>query len=184
MRGLAAWLVDACRRAQVQDRTLRGDLVRVQVVEPVPVLDQVPEVHVLTGGTASVSELVPSSYSANVSTPVDQLLRDPTRETSPAEASRPVEKRILVSSKSGSTLIGVAIVSSRKCHPAGRGRRCRADGKISSVLTALGIDLTDVFLTLQSEGVEKFAAPWAELLETGQGQLDAASSNAAANTGH
>lgn len=39
-------------------------------------------------------------------------------------------------------------------------------------------------MRLENEGVAKFAASWAELLETVQGQLDAASSNAAANTGY
>ena len=41
-------------------------------------------------------------------------------------------------------------------------------------LEAIGIDLTDVFLTLENEGVDKFEKSWAELLEATQGQLDAA----------
>lgn len=42
-------------------------------------------------------------------------------------------------------------------------------------LTAVGIDLPDVFDVLESEGVEKFEASWNELLDATQGQLDAAS---------
>ena len=41
-------------------------------------------------------------------------------------------------------------------------------------LERVGIDLTDVFLVLEDEGVDKFEKSWAELLETVQGQLDAA----------
>lgn len=41
-------------------------------------------------------------------------------------------------------------------------------------LDAIGIDLTDVFLVLENEGVEKFEKSWQELLEATQGQLDAA----------
>ncbi|MGE2728139.1 transaldolase [Mycolicibacterium vaccae] len=41
-------------------------------------------------------------------------------------------------------------------------------------LAAVGIDITDVFLVLENEGVEKFEKSWQELLEATQGQLDAA----------
>jgi transaldolase len=41
-------------------------------------------------------------------------------------------------------------------------------------LEAVGIDLRDVFLTLENEGVEKFEKAWLELLEETQNQLDAA----------
>jgi transaldolase len=41
-------------------------------------------------------------------------------------------------------------------------------------LAAIGIDLTDVFLVLENEGVDKFEKSWGELLEATQGQLDAA----------
>jgi transaldolase len=41
-------------------------------------------------------------------------------------------------------------------------------------LEALGVDLTDVFLVLEDEGVEKFAKSWRHLREATQGQLDAA----------
>ncbi|MFZ0904810.1 MAG: transaldolase [Mycobacterium sp.] len=41
-------------------------------------------------------------------------------------------------------------------------------------LGAVGIDLTDVFLVLESEGVEKFEASWKELLDATQAQLDRA----------
>ncbi|MGA5466196.1 transaldolase [Mycobacterium sp. NPDC050041] len=39
-------------------------------------------------------------------------------------------------------------------------------------LEAVGVDLTDVFLVLENEGVEKFEKSWQELLEATQGQLD------------
>ncbi len=41
-------------------------------------------------------------------------------------------------------------------------------------LSSIGIDLTDVFLLLENEGVDKFEKSWEELLEATQGQLDAA----------
>lgn len=41
-------------------------------------------------------------------------------------------------------------------------------------LSAVGIDVTDVFLTLENEGVEKFDKSWAELLDTVTGQLEKA----------
>ena len=41
-------------------------------------------------------------------------------------------------------------------------------------LQAVGIDLTDVFIVLEDEGVEKFAQSWRDLLEATQGQLDTA----------
>jgi transaldolase len=41
-------------------------------------------------------------------------------------------------------------------------------------LEAIGIDLTDVFIVLEDEGVEKFEKSWQELLDATQGQLDAA----------
>ena len=47
-------------------------------------------------------------------------------------------------------------------------RRC------STSSTAVGIDLTDVFLVLENEGVEKFEKSWNELLEETQKQLDSA----------
>jgi transaldolase len=40
-------------------------------------------------------------------------------------------------------------------------------------LSAVGIDLDDVFNVLEVEGVEKFEKSWGELLEATQGQLDA-----------
>ena len=40
-------------------------------------------------------------------------------------------------------------------------------------LSAVGIDLADVFNLLEAEGVEKFEKSWGELLEATQGQLDA-----------
>jgi transaldolase len=41
-------------------------------------------------------------------------------------------------------------------------------------LSAIGIDLPDVFKVLEDEGVEKFEKSWLELIEATQGQLDAA----------
>jgi len=41
-------------------------------------------------------------------------------------------------------------------------------------LESVGIDLTDVFLVLENEGVEKFEESWTELLEETQKQLDSA----------
>ncbi|WP_019344692.1 transaldolase [Mycolicibacterium conceptionense] len=41
-------------------------------------------------------------------------------------------------------------------------------------LSAIGIDLVDVFKVLEDEGVEKFEKSWQELLDATQGQLDAA----------
>ncbi|MBB3665809.1 MULTISPECIES: transaldolase [Prauserella salsuginis group] len=41
-------------------------------------------------------------------------------------------------------------------------------------LAAAGIDITDVFITLENEGVEKFDKSWGELLDTVSGQLEKA----------
>jgi transaldolase len=41
-------------------------------------------------------------------------------------------------------------------------------------LSAVGIDLTDVFVVLETEGVEKFETSWKELLDATQAQLDSA----------
>ncbi|MDT5115862.1 MAG: transaldolase [Mycobacterium sp.] len=41
-------------------------------------------------------------------------------------------------------------------------------------LEAVGIDLRDVFLALENDGVEKFEKSWEKLLQATQGQLDAA----------
>ena len=46
--------------------------------------------------------------------------------------------------------------------------------EVFDAISAVGVDLTDVFLTLEQEGVSKFETSWAQLLETVQGQLDAA----------
>ena len=45
---------------------------------------------------------------------------------------------------------------------------------VFDTLTAVGIDLTDVFSHLEEDGVEKFEKSWQELLDATQGQLDAA----------
>ena len=46
--------------------------------------------------------------------------------------------------------------------------------EVFDALERVGIDLTDVFLVLEDEGVEKFEKSWSELQESVQGQLDAA----------
>ena len=46
--------------------------------------------------------------------------------------------------------------------------------EIFDKLTAVGIDLPDVFKVLEDEGVEKFEKSWLELIEATEGQLDAA----------
>jgi transaldolase len=45
---------------------------------------------------------------------------------------------------------------------------------VFDAVAAVGIDLTDVFITLEDEGVDKFEKSWTELLESVQGQLDGA----------
>jgi transaldolase len=46
--------------------------------------------------------------------------------------------------------------------------------EVFDALERVGIDIPDVFRTLEDEGVEKFEKSWGELLETVKGQLDAA----------
>jgi transaldolase len=46
--------------------------------------------------------------------------------------------------------------------------------EVFDALEGLGIDLTDVFLTVEDEGVDKFEKSWTELLATVKGQLAAA----------
>jgi len=41
-------------------------------------------------------------------------------------------------------------------------------------LTGVGIDLEDVFLVLETEGVDKFKKSWDELVETVKGQMEKA----------
>ncbi|MGW4489337.1 transaldolase [Amycolatopsis sp. NPDC004368] len=53
----------------------------------------------------------------------------------------------------------------------GRGDEAQA---VFDKLSAVGIDVPDVFVTLETEGVEKFEKSWAELIETVTGQLDKA----------
>ena len=50
--------------------------------------------------------------------------------------------------------------------------RAAESQEIFDQLEAVGIDLTDVFLALENEGVEKFEKSWQELMEATQGQLD------------
>ena len=42
-------------------------------------------------------------------------------------------------------------------------------------LSAVGIDVTDVFVVLENEGVEKFVESWTELLDETQKQLSSTS---------
>ncbi len=44
--------------------------------------------------------------------------------------------------------------------------------QVFDALDGVGIDITDVFCTIENEGVQKFTASWAELADTVQGQLD------------
>lgn len=44
--------------------------------------------------------------------------------------------------------------------------------QVFDAVAGVGIDLTDVFLVLENEGVEKFEKAWGELLEATQQQLD------------
>ena len=45
---------------------------------------------------------------------------------------------------------------------------------VFDALTAVGIDLGDVFRLLEEDGVDKFEKSWQELIDATQGQLDAA----------
>jgi transaldolase len=49
-------------------------------------------------------------------------------------------------------------------------------------LTAVGVDIPDVFRVLETEGVEKFEKSWTELLETVTGQLQSAGSQDSAGS--
>ena len=40
-------------------------------------------------------------------------------------------------------------------------------------ISEVGVDLDEVFLALESEGVDKFKASWTELVETVKGQMEA-----------
>jgi transaldolase len=53
------------------------------------------------------------------------------------------------------------------------GRAAEAQ-QVFDELTAVGIDIDDVYEVLEREGVEKFDKSWAELLDTVKGQLDLA----------
>ena len=53
------------------------------------------------------------------------------------------------------------------------GRREQAQS-VFDRLEAVGVDLQDVFLAIEHEGVDKFKASWTELVETVQGQMDGA----------
>lgn len=50
-----------------------------------------------------------------------------------------------------------------------------ASQEMFDAISAIGIDLTDVFLTLENEGVEKFEVAWGELLDATAEQLAAGS---------
>jgi len=47
-----------------------------------------------------------------------------------------------------------------------------AGQQVFDALDGVGIDITDVFGTIENEGVQKFTASWAGLADTVQGQLD------------
>lgn len=49
-----------------------------------------------------------------------------------------------------------------------------ASQQVFDQLAAVGIDLTDVFVVLENEGVEKFEASWGELLDATATQLEEA----------
>jgi transaldolase len=49
-----------------------------------------------------------------------------------------------------------------------------ASQAVFDAVAAAGVDLTEVFLALEDEGVDKFVTSWTELLESVQGQLDGA----------
>jgi transaldolase len=51
--------------------------------------------------------------------------------------------------------------------------------QLFDALSAAGIDVADVFVTLENEGVEKFEKSWLELLESVDGQLKAATKGTA-----
>ncbi|VXB50221.1 transaldolase [Nocardioides sp. AX2bis] len=53
------------------------------------------------------------------------------------------------------------------------GRREQAQA-VFDRLEAVGVDLQDVFLAIEHEGVDKFKKSWTELVETVQGQMDGA----------
>jgi transaldolase len=53
------------------------------------------------------------------------------------------------------------------------GTAAEAQG-VFDALERVGVDLTDVFLVLEDEGVDKFEKSWAELGETVSGQLRSA----------
>ena len=52
------------------------------------------------------------------------------------------------------------------------GRAAEAQ-EVFDKLVAVGIDLTDVFIVLENEGMEKFEKSWQELLDATKAQLDA-----------
>ncbi|UZJ26172.1 transaldolase [Rhodococcus antarcticus] len=51
--------------------------------------------------------------------------------------------------------------------------------EVFDAISAAGVDIPDVFVTLENEGVAKFEVSWTELLDTVQGQLDAVTGSAA-----
>ena len=59
------------------------------------------------------------------------------------------------------------------------GRAAEAQGVFDS-LAAVGVDLDDVFLVLETEGVDKFKVSWTELVATVEAQMAATSGEAGA----
>jgi transaldolase len=88
---------------------------------------------------------------------VDELVVADSVNTMPEDTLNAVAER---SNLRGDTVTGTAAVAQQ----------------VFDDLTAVGIDIDDVFVTLENEGVEKFEKSWAELLESVAGQLKAANS--------
>ena len=53
-------------------------------------------------------------------------------------------------------------------------RARRGAGGLRPARRAVGIDLDDVFVVLETEGVDKFMKSWDELVETVEGQMEQA----------
>jgi len=88
---------------------------------------------------------------------VDELVVDNVVNTMPEDTLDAVAEH---SNLSGDTVTGTSAQAQQ----------------VFDALTAVGIDITDVFITLENEGVEKFEKSWEELLESVKGQLAAAGS--------
>jgi len=72
----------------------------------------------------------------------------------------------------GDTVSDTAVAEHGECTGDTVSDTAVAAQQVFDALDGVGIDITDVFRTIENEGVEKFTASWAELAETVQGQLD------------